>query len=88
LIYSLLKKMEDIQKCIQALRDTYEEKKKVVPWQEILSLFSAVETLRSYDKDSNRKETRVKRVNNASNASEILLTKLNKIEEALRRIDF
>jgi hypothetical protein len=24
--------MEDIQKCIQALRDTYEEKKKAVPW--------------------------------------------------------
>jgi sulfite reductase beta subunit-like hemoprotein len=54
--------MKDIQKCIQALRDTYEEKKKAVPWQEILSLLSAVETLRSYDKDSNRKKTRVKRV--------------------------
>jgi sulfite reductase beta subunit-like hemoprotein len=79
--------MEDIQKCIQALRDTYEEKKKAVPWQEILPLLSAVETLRSYDEDSNRKKTRVKRVNNALNASKILLIRLNKIKEALRRID-
>jgi sulfite reductase beta subunit-like hemoprotein len=75
--------MEDIQKCIQALRDTYEEKKKAVPWQEILPLLSAVETLRSYDEGSNRKKTRVKRVNNALNASEILLIRLNKIEEVL-----
>jgi sulfite reductase beta subunit-like hemoprotein len=78
--------MEDIQKCIQALRDTYEEKKKAVPWQEILPLLSAVETLRSYDEGSNRKKTRVKRVNNALNASETLLIRLNKVEEALRRI--
>jgi sulfite reductase beta subunit-like hemoprotein len=79
--------MEDIQKCIQALRDTYEEEKKAVPWQEILLLLSAVETLRSYDEGSNRKKTRVKRVDNALNASKTLLIRLNKIEEALRRID-
>jgi sulfite reductase beta subunit-like hemoprotein len=78
--------MEDIQKCIQALRDTYEKKKKAVPWQEILPLLSAVKTLRSYDEGSNKKETRVKRVDDALNASEILLIRLDKIEEALRRI--
>jgi hypothetical protein len=78
--------MEDIQKCIQALRDTYEEKKKAVPWQEILLLLNAVKTLRSYDKGSNRKETRVKRVDNTLNASETLLIRLNKIKKALRRI--
>jgi sulfite reductase beta subunit-like hemoprotein len=76
--------MEDIQKCIQALRDTYEEKKKAVPWQEILLLLSAVETLRSYSEDSNRKETRVKRVNNALNESDASLIRLDKVEEVLR----
>jgi hypothetical protein len=75
--------MEDIQKYIQALRDTYEEKKKAVLWQEILLLFSAVETLRSYSEDSNRKEIRVKRVNNALNEPDVLLIRLNNIEEAL-----
>jgi hypothetical protein len=80
--------MEDIQKCIQALRDTYKEKKKAVLEQEILLLLSAVETLRSYDEDSNRKETRVKRVNNALNESDALLIRLDKVEEVLRRIDF
>jgi predicted DNA-binding transcriptional regulator YafY len=79
--------MEDIQKCIQALRDTYEKKKKAVPWQEILLLFSAVKTLRSYDKGSNKKETRVKHINNALNAFKTLLIRLNKIKEVLRRIN-
>jgi sulfite reductase beta subunit-like hemoprotein len=80
--------MEDTQKCIQALRDTYEKKKKAVLWQEILPLLSAVETLRSYGEDSNRKETRVKRVDNALNESDALLIRLDKVEEVLRRIDF
>jgi hypothetical protein len=74
--------------CHQALRDTYEEKKKAVLWQEILPLLSAVETLRSYGKDSNGKEIRVKRVDNASNKSDALLIRLDKVDEVLRRIDF
>jgi hypothetical protein len=52
--------MEDIQKCIQALRETYEEKKKAVLSQEILLLLNAVKTLRSYGEDNNKKKIRVK----------------------------